>query len=487
MIHDPSWRDAPNIRALPDRERGELEAWLLEQVLRRAVAYAHRPELPGRLPAWPVPARPRDRPDPVRGLVLQQRAILRERLDLGATGTDWTHRLSRRTPRSPIPWLDAYLRGVLAEPLHAREALGFYLDSLTTRPDFFWGHYRAACVAYRIDAYSLAIESLRACVARRPKNEMLRNLLASTMYTLGRYAVPDAKLINLADAQAECDEALALNPDFAPATRTRSRINQLLGQTDGVRSDVERFSLLTRATKPVDSLLLQLLLKASPGEAFPPLSADEETSLRRAISADDKNLRAKTCLADFLVEEGRTDETLRLYDDAIASDPDHLNARFERAVELVKAGQATGYDELFALVDHPRFEEIYSYRPAAFRIFNHLSRYLLESGQLAAAERMIQRGWTAVHLSDALRDDVVAARGEGRPPVRPRGEMHYHAARVDVVAARSDPRRLSAAVAHLKIAFAESSLFRTQWFPLDRFFDEYRTLILQQIEQRPDH
>ncbi len=480
VAKDSHWRDRPDVQALPERERGELEVWMLEQILRRAVAYGDRPNSPedyqrglnllNREIAW----------TPYAALI-QQRDLLRERpgvksvISPARTGPT-------ATARKPAPWLDAYLLGVLAEPLHARQALGYYLDALKDRPDLFWGHYRAACAACRIDEYALAIKSLRICVDRRPKNERLRNVLASTMFSLGRYSVPDSALVNLTDAQAECDQAANLNPDFARATRTRAMISQLLGQTESTRGDLERFSLLSRLGRNTDSILLGVVTRTSPGEAFRPYSPSDEANLRHAIVAEVHNELAKTTLADGLVLAGRQAETIELYEGAIQDDPTHLNARFQRAIELAKAGLTVGYDELTDLVDHPRFEELYCIRPGAFRVFNYLTNNLLKNGQVHDAEVMIQRGWAAIRVSRALRDEVVTAKTRGLPQINVLSEMHYTSARVDVTAARTDPSRLTSAIDHLRKAFATNQAARREWFTKDRLFDSNREEILQQIE-----
>ena len=477
---DPNWRDHDDIRALPDRERGELEAWMLEQILRRAVAYADRPDSPKDWERGLSLLERELKRTPLAAFV-QQRTILRERLGLGMAGeAEFT--ATGPGPRLVDRWLDAYLLGVLAEPLHARQALGFYGDSLAARPDFFWGHYRAAVVACRIDEYPLAIQSLRECVARQPNNEMLRNLLASTMYTLGRHAVPGSSLVNLGEAQAECDRALTLNPDFTPAMRTRTRINQMLGQADSVRDDLERFTLLTRSSQPAESVLLRIDTRSLPGETFQPYTGAEEASLRRAIAADARNEIVKADLAHGLTLDGRGAEAVELYEGAIENAPAHIEVRLQHAIELARTGRPEAHSELTALVDHPRFEEVYRDRPGAFRVFSQLSRDLLDQGRLGAAEDMVRRGWAAIHLSNALRDEAVAARNLGWPVIYPRGEMHYAAARVAAVAGRTDPGRLPSAIAHLKAAFAERPAWRDEWFPIDHFFDAHRAEILRRID-----
>ncbi len=307
------------------------------------------------------------------------------------------------------------------------------------------------------------------------------------MYTLGRQAVPGSSLVSLADAQAECDRALALNPDFAAANQTRTLINQLLGQSDGVRSDLERFSLLARSSDPIGPIVLRIGMRTAPGERFRPISEGDEVGLWRVIADDARNDRAMAVLADSLKLSDRDGEAFDLYDRAVDDNPNHLSARFQRAIELARANSPDAYEEFAALVDHPRFEEIYRIRPDAFRAYTYVVRDLLLHGRIADAEVMARRGWAAIHQSGALREETVKARNNSKTAIYPRGEMHYCSARIDVAAARADPARLTAAVAHLKEAFAASPTFRTERFPTDRFFDFHRREILERVDEFAVH
>ena len=47
VLDNPNWQDQDDVRYLPDRERGDLETWLFEQILRHAVALRQRPDAPG--------------------------------------------------------------------------------------------------------------------------------------------------------------------------------------------------------------------------------------------------------------------------------------------------------------------------------------------------------------------------------------------------------------------------------------------------------
>ena len=479
VVAKPNWRERDDVRALPDRERGELEAWVLEQVLRYAVALGDRPNSPE---DWRRALTLLDREIAVvpYSALRQQQSVLRERLGRPSR-EQVTFAATGKPSRKPEPWLESYLAGVAVEPLHARQALGYYLDALSARPDLFWAYYRGATVAYRIDEIPLAIESLRECVARRPINEALHELLASTMYKMERNALSEASLVKLEEAQAECDRALVLNADYAEANRTRTLINRLLGQTEDVRADIERFSLLTQPRDPTSSLLLRINTRSLPGEKVQPFIGDEEAGLRRAIAenGDDDHLAA--ILADRLVVAGRSSEAIEAYNQVILNQPSHLRARFQRAIELRRVDRRSSTAEFAALVDHPRFEEIYQECPDGFRAFHYIAHDLMEEGRYAEAEAMIRSGDAAINQSVALRDQVVQVRHRGKSAIHPRGETNYNLARLAVVS-RTDSGRLTTTIAYLKDAFAESPVFRHQWFATDPVFEADRVEILKRID-----
>jgi tetratricopeptide (TPR) repeat protein len=235
-LDDPNWRDRVDVRALPDRQRGELEAWLFEQTLRHAVALADRPD---------------SRADWTRALALLDRTLARVdsapiraersaiRAQLGLPVPEPVAKPAE-VPRLP-GWIDDYLAGVLDEPLHAREALGHYADALRARPDFFWAHYRSAEVACRIDEYPTAVDHLRACVERSPNNPALRVKLASGLCFLERSTFRTLRDDPLTEALAHSDRALELDPDYQPAIDVRHRVHKAAGRSEKARTDIDRF------------------------------------------------------------------------------------------------------------------------------------------------------------------------------------------------------------------------------------------------------
>ena len=480
---DPRWRDRNDVRLLPDRERGELEAWVLEQILRKAVALSERPDSPR---------------DWDRALNLLDRVVaecpatafrdLRSTLQtrLGQKRAAARPGGSRMAADPPPAWLEAYLAGVAADPLHARAALGHYLDALKFRPDFFWGHYRAATTAIRIDEYPVACRHLQECVARRPDNKSLHSYLAVLILRLELDSVTGSSFATLDDAESESDRALQLDPDFAQAHFNRTLIRQAGGQTEGVRDDIRRFSLLTRDTNSPDSLALRFASRFNYGPNVQLRDGDDEALLRKALIQNPADEGYRMLLAWQLGATNRTAESIEQYDQILSVNPDHLNARYQRATFNRHRDFAGSIAEMTALIDHPRFEEAFREHPSMIRAYHHVATDLLKQGKLIEAEAIAQRGLMAVRQSRSLRDDLIAARKQGTEEVAPEAESLYLLARINAAAAQTDPDRWSQVETYLRDAFAAYPTLRRDWFPGDRLFQSRRSELLRAIDRPVD-
>ncbi len=477
---NPRWRDRADVRSLPDRERGEVEAWVLEQMLRKAGALADRPESP----------RDWDRALGLLNHAIAQSPVaafrnLRASLQARPGWTPSPLGTTSQEPTAVVPpaWLEAYLAGVAAEPLHAREALGYYLDALKGRPDLFWGHYRAAVVACRIDEYLIAIEHLRLCVVRRPQNETLRTLLSALQFKLEQDAVPGSSLAGLGDAQTECDRALALNPDFAEAHFTRTWIRQAAGQVESAQADMRRFSILTRSSDPTQSLTLGFTAQLGYGFSFRPRSAAEEATLRQAVQQDPSNENHRMLLAIGLDSADRNAEAIEHYDQILRDNKDHLRARYRKAVLSHDRNHDATIAELAALIAHPRFEETFREDPSMIHAYHHVATDLMKRGKLEQAEAIAQRSLTVIRQSHSLQDSTIRTRSKGTDELAPEAETYYLLARIHATAARTDSTRWPAAVAYLRDAFALQPSFRRTWFAGDLLFEAKRAEILAQVNK----
>ncbi len=476
----PDWPDRDDVRALPDRERGELEAWLCEQALRLAVALGRRPDSRG---DWLRAAALLDRTIarfPLATLRVERLALL-DRLGVAPPAS---------VPASPtaIPeslrWMDRYLAGVAVELTDARGALEHYTEALRDRPDFFWGHYRAAGVACRIDEYPLAVDHLRHCVGRRPANAALHALLASTLHLAGISTPDGLRGDRLAEALAESDRAIALDADLAPAYRIRAAIRHASGRRDEVEADIGRFSVLSRARGKKDAgLVLRLGLWDRPGPQSSEHSGKVPALARQALASDPDDREARTTLAIRLALEGRGDEALAEFDRVLAGEPGNLRARYHRARQLWRVDLERGIEEFSGLIGQSRFEELLTQEPAAIRAFHFVASDLLGRGRLDDALGVAEKGLVHALRHRVLRDDTLKARGQfaGKIELDPRGESYYLMARIHATAARTDPGRVDRAVECLERAFACDQEFRRDWFAGDPMFDELRCEILDRL------
>jgi eukaryotic-like serine/threonine-protein kinase len=479
---DPDWRARDNFRWLPDRNREEMEAWLLEQVLRHAVALGERPDSPGDWKRALVLLEQTVARTPLEPLKLEILA-LRSRLNLPrpevAAGPD-------DAIRPPI-WLKDYIAGVSAEPLHARKALGHYLDALRTRPDLYWAHYRIAAVACRIDEFPLAVEHLRRCLTRHPRNPALHAMLASTLYHVARDASDDLGHNLMTEALRECDLALELDPDFSQAHQIRALLRQTSGLDEGVRTDVARFDLLTRFRDQVRQLDLRLGLQIQPGLHYMQVPEPAKVLAQQALSIEPGDYETRALLASGLARDGRRAEAIEQYDQVLSVNPDHLRARYNKALLQYRLQPEAGIVELASLIDHPRFEEVFPEEPTALRAFHYVATDLLKRGKIAEALTVAHRGLEHLNRSRSFRLETILARSVAshKAEYSPRGETYYLLARIHAAAAETDRGRLPLAIEYLDRSFAANNKFRDVWFPQDQRFDGLRDEIRERIAVVP--
>jgi serine/threonine protein kinase/Tfp pilus assembly protein PilF len=458
VVANPDWRLRDDIRHLPEPDRSDLEVWLLEQIFRYARALADRPD---------------SRDDWQRGRALLARTIAQT--PLGALET--LHRSLCRKLHLPDPppasasasgsaepprWMDEYLLGVEAEPDRARDALGHYRRVLKERPDCFWGHYRAATVAYRLGDHAAAAEHLGRCIARRPDNPALRAQRAACLFELGKY---DAAL-------EECNQALTIDPDHATSTRTRTFIRGRLGQVDSLEDDLRRFELLTRSVGEAFALRFRLdsMLPRSPQTLPAPFVPELPLARTPDEGPDDIAADARILRAARLRDEGRTDDALLELDKVLALDPTHLQARYYRAMLLRKLKRPEAEQDFAALLAHPRFEELLPQYPDAVNVYHQRVRDHLRAGRNAEAIEVARQGLLQSNRFQALR-----------------GQSHYTLARAYAASAKSRARSslIEQVVAELGEARRLDPEQTLRWFEHDPYFDALRARIRPLLVDHP--
>ena len=441
VVDDPEWRRRDDVTALDDSDRADLEILMLEQVYRLVRAWADRPNSEG---------------DWRRALALADRECSRVPAPaLVALRDELRARLGHAAPPErassvPVPgWIDAYLAGVAAEPLRARVALGHFERAIVERPDLIWPRYRAAAAGCRIAKYSTGSKHLRAAIARRPDNPALHTHLAMMLLMSG----------HLEEAGEACDRALAIDPDFAEAYRNRAIIDDRLARGSLRRADGDRFALLTRFLGPaqaqkldLQSFLHDMLSRRSGGEAR------RDRLIREIAAVDPSNPEVRLVEANTLADSGRVAEAIDRLDAVLRDRPEHLMARYNRAIFLRRLGRPETLAEYEAVIADPRFEELYREVPGAVRTFAVLANDLIDLGRLDDALAVAERG-----LAESERTGLSPA------------EAQYCLARAHAAAAGADAGRLDQARGRLRLAVELRPDLATS-YTKDHIFAELRRI-----------
>jgi serine/threonine protein kinase len=482
VLTDADWRARDDIRSLPSNERDELELWLFEQILRYAVALGETPESPE---SWRRALGLLDRTlDQVHSEPLDaQRLVLLERLKQ-------PDRSRGRLQGARLPhWMDAYLAGIAAEPLHAREAMGYYLEALKDRPELFWAHFRTAVVACRINEYQEAARHIRICSLRSPENPALHAQLASILYFASRDMFDAFKHDPFSEALLECDRALKLDPDFAPAYSIRATIFRSTGQFGNVEADLDRYTVLSRRSGPAARLNLRLQLIFHSNSRDGQFSEACQTLARQILETNPNDLETRARLAEGLAREGRKLEAIGEYERVIEADPDHIEARCRRALELVSIDRPAAFEEFNRLIDHPRFEEIFSDFPKALLVYHLVASDLMERGKISEALEVAERSLAHAKRSRALFNTTLISRNKfaRQEPFGPSGQstfllakLHANASMAQGVSPEDRREHRERAIDYLFQAFAIHPNFRTLVYAKDPLFDDFR----HEIDQR---
>ncbi len=455
-VQDPGdWRQRDDIRTLPESDRVELEIWLLEQVLRYGHALIIRPDSPD---DWRRGLALLERTAtlvPLGPLVTQCR-LFRERLKLPEP-TAQVAGPSRVT--SPPRWMEEYLRGIEAELGQAAvEAQAHYENVLEDRPESFWGHYRAAVVAYELNETLASAVHLKHCVDRRPQNPVLRDRLAGRLYRLERFD----------EALDQCNKALMLDPDMAESYRTRTLIRGRLGQTEDVIIDTGRFELLTRSRGKVPSLKLRLdsMLSLGQNPILDPEGRGDDLS-RRILAVDPEDVDVRRILARRFRDAGFDNAALAEYDKILELNPEHLRAAMSVACCFLNWVAMELSRDFFVLLEHPRFEEFIREYPSAISIFHYYTEKYLREGEISKALQVAERG-----LAHAIRIKAVL------------GSSHYVMARAYALASLKDPGLLRQADLHLKAAEKTRPKDVRQRFEHDPAFHDLRSRLREDQSRR---
>ena len=313
----------------------------------------------------------------------------------------------------------------------AAQALVHYKRFLTSHPDSFWGHYRAAAVSYGLGGranLAAAAGHLEKCLERRPDNPILHNHLAASLISINRHH----------EAQHEIEIAIEQAPDMPEFYRTRARLAPILGETGGLADDLRHFELLSNVLPagygdtpsprgPVPrTMTVGFTAFPSP---FPfARRGDTAGSERTLAEIDPEELVDRADLASAIRKAGEPELAMAELGKVLILDPDHIGARMTRATQAIEARQLDeALLDIEAVVDDPRLLDYLREEPrilAHFREPSHpslisilqiASRHYCATGRITDGKRIARR---AVQLATALD--------------QPTGESHYNLARAHV-------------------------------------------------------
>ncbi len=107
----------------------------------------------------------------------------------------------------------AGIKALLARREALLEAVGFYRQALRKDPDHYWSHFQLGACYAGLGSYAEAAEALGACIALRPR--------APWGYSSRGLALSNIKE-RAAEAEADLDHAIQLDPSFQPAKLYRA-------------------------------------------------------------------------------------------------------------------------------------------------------------------------------------------------------------------------------------------------------------------------
>ncbi len=461
VLGDSDWRRRDDVENLPEEERGELELWLNEQLLRLVRALRERPDSPNDWRRALEYCINESQITPFNAF-LNEAALLRQKLALAPTSN------LVQSPAEISTWANEYLLGVDCETAHPLEAYGHYLAALRSRPGSFWVHQRSAVVAYRLGKFRDAAEHLKHCVAIRPMNARLRDQFAGCLFQLSRYD----------EVSDQCDKALEIDRDNIETYRTRCYLWNRLGHLDDLQRDLRRFAILTRTLSQSPSKRLEFQIAALTRTQLEPEEAlDWAAFPSKLLALQPEDLDLRLDLGIVYWQASRFEEAVNQFESIIEIDPDYLPARLLRGLLLCRlddqldaSRSQEGIRELALLLDHPRFEELVAHRRESIRAFHLVARDRFRHGRLAEALELGERG---LSLAERTGLDV--------------GESHYALARTYIQAAKGDPSAFQKAVEHLLAARTCNAYFVSGWFEADKVFDPTREVLrplLTRVEAR---
>lgn len=197
-------------------------------------------------------------------------------------------------------------------------ALENYDRAIALKPDYIDAIYNRGNVLLSTARFDEALQTFDRVIRLKPLYAPAHNGRALVYIAQNRFE----------EALASADEALRLKPDFAQALSNRGRALSELGHPPAVTLDHYQRALA------IDSHLERALLGQARQLAVLGRLSDAFDSCRKAVSNDPQSHEALTILGHCLAGQGKTEEAIETFDQALAIVPDHEEAIIMRIFTL---------------------------------------------------------------------------------------------------------------------------------------------------------
>lgn len=229
----------------------------------------------------------------------------------------------RTQPGEPLLLFD--LANVELAQGAGERALDLFAQAIEAAPAFEAAHFNRANALMQLSRWSAAEGHLKRVLELSPGNPEARYLLAMAAYQKGRRE----------EGLDELRQVVAEEPDLVAARRSLASILAQSGDRAGARRQYMEILERDPSAEGRAAAAIQLGQLARAAARRP----EAESRFRQALELDPSSPEAAQALATVLAEQGRSEESLVLYEGLIQRRPQALELRLGRAGALAAAGR----------------------------------------------------------------------------------------------------------------------------------------------------
>jgi tetratricopeptide (TPR) repeat protein len=298
--------------------------------------------------------------------------------------------------KNPTCWMAYYNLGiVLSEQGETDQAIDYYRQAITLRPDYAEAHYNLGRLLAEQDHFDDAIAHYEKAVEINPTDPQAQNNLGVTLFGIGR----------VDDAVVHYRKALEIQPDYAEASCNLANALIALGDFDGA---IARYSVcLSRIPDQPEAqynLASAFLREGRIDEAI--------VHYQKALQLNPESADAHANLGSALLARGRVRDAIAEYTKALQISPENLAALSNLAWLLATSGDASLRNGSEAVALAERAESASSRSSNYATVLRILAAAYAESGRFAEARETAQKALETANgqgntvLADALQGEL---------------------------------------------------------------------------------